>query len=509
MYMTMELIDGMLLTEVVRQGLSLAHILELTDGLLAGLAHAHARGVIHRDLKPGNVLMAASQLPDRLGVAKIVDFGIATLLTEGGDGDTEHGEVVGTPRYMSPEQAAGDRQITPRADLYNVGLILYELVCGTPPFGHTKGLAVMSLHVHEAIPPMVPRQGIIMAPGLEAFVLRALEKNPIHRWSSAAEMRRELQEVWQSVQTDPRAFRPPHPLGEEELGAKHSTVEESVVVDAAEVPTAVDLPSVWQPPEVAGLDGVEGVASFQRIPFVGRPTERAWLMDIVERTRQVGRGNIVLVEGEAGLGKTRLTMWLKEHAEERGLLHGHIGAFTRGASGGLRGLQEVVDSLFGTRGLGRAQILERIRGRLESWGQVGATDAQPLTDFLRPDEHETGIRHAPSSPGALFAVLARTLEVAARRRPRLIILDDAHWAGTELGDFLDFLAVEMRHRPVPLLVMVTIRTEDLSLNPRLAAKLGALSRYVGETVERLALERLKRASGDELVRALLPVDEEL
>lgn len=508
MYMSMELIEGTLLTDVVRRGLSIAHIVQLADGLLAGLAHAHARGVIHRDLKPGNVMMASSALPEYLGAVKIVDFGIATLLSETEEGDTAHGEVVGTPRYMSPEQAAGDRQITPRADLYNVGLILYELICGAPPFGKSKGLAVMSLHVHESVPSMVARGGMSLPIVLERFVMRALEKDPAKRWSSAAEMRLDLQAIWQEIQSDPRASRAPRPFEGDELGSGHSTVEESLALDGVDAATALELPSMWAPGEPSREAGGL-VASFQRIPFVGRPSERSWLMEIIERTRQQGKGHIVLVEGEAGVGKTRLTMWLKEHVEERGLFRGHIGAFTRGTNAGLRGLQEILDNVFGTRGLSRAQTLERIVSRLESWGQVGAGDAQALTDFLCPDDGEARGRPGQGSPGALFAVLARTLEIAARHRPRLIIIDDAHWAGAELGDFLDFLAVEMRHRPVPLVILVTIRTEDLALNPGLSAKLGGLSRYVGETVERLPLGRLVRASGHELVRALLPVDEAL
>jgi eukaryotic-like serine/threonine-protein kinase len=509
MFMSMELIEGTLLTEVIRRGLCVAHVVELADGLLAGLAHAHARGVIHRDLKPGNVMLDRCALPDYLGVVKLVDFGIATLLTEADDGDTAHGEVVGTPRYMSPEQASGERQITQRSDLYNVGLILYELICGHPPFGSTKGLAVMSLHVHESVPAMVARPGFHLPESLEALIMCALEKEPARRWNSAAQMRQEIQKIRQDLEGHSEAFSRPRPLQDEGLGGRHSTVEEEVVSEAQDAPTALELPSAGRAPAPDQADQAGPIASFQRIPFVGRPTERSWMMDIVERTRRTGKGAIVLVEGEAGVGKTRLTMWLKEHVEEQGWFRGHIGAFVRGANTGLRGLQEIFDAMFGTRGLNRLQTEARIIERFKGWGQIDAIDTQALADFLHPDEGRVQGRHGSAAPGALFAVMVRALELAATHRPRLLIIDDAHWAGPELGDFLDFLAVEMRHRSIPLIVLTTIRSEDLPANRPLATRLAGLSRYVGETVERLPLGRLRRASGHELVQALLPVEENL
>src|SRR5690606_30788845 len=107
----------------------------------------------------------------------------------------------------------------------------------------------------------------------------------------------------------------------------------------------------------------------QRIPFVGRPRERGLLRELALHVAGGKGGKLVVIEGEAGVGKTRLTVWLKEKAEEHGLLHGHIGAFTRGSTGGLRGLQEVLESMFATRGLSRPDVYSRVFEVLESWGQ--------------------------------------------------------------------------------------------------------------------------------------------
>ncbi|RAL20965.1 hypothetical protein DL240_14945 [Lujinxingia litoralis] len=522
MFIAMELLEGLVVTDLIRQGLSLALILELTDQLLAGLAHAHARGVIHRDLKPSNLMVVGASIPERLGTLKLVDFGIATVLTDADPRETAHGEVVGTPRYMSPEQAAGERALTPRTDLYNVGLILYELMCGRPPFAQERGLAVMAMHVHDPIPPMVARSGLPLPVALEAFVSRALAKSPARRWPSAGEMRVQLKALQAELAGDPLIHTfPPALAGDVSAeGQLPVTLEESIVgrrrSGALRDPLPPPVPSSPSPEfptaEQADLQALNaGVAGIKQLPFVGRPRERQHLQEIAGAVRETQRGQIILMEGEAGVGKTRLTMWLKEQAEERGILHGHIGAFTRGGTEGLRGLQEVLDSVFGTRGQPRAEVQTRVSAWLARWGHDDGIDARILADFMRPAGPHSAVRETPAAvaPTTLFATILRVLERAATRRPRLIILDDVHWAGRELGDFLDFLAVELRHRAIPLMVICTIRSEDMSENPALERRFHALNRYVGESVERMKLGRLAPDSGYELIRLMLPVDERL
>ena len=511
MYIAMELLDGQVVTELIRQGLSPHHILDLADQLLAGLAHAHARGVIHRDLKPANLMVVDGDLPRKLGTVKIVDFGIARVESEPDDRDTAHGEVVGTPRYMSPEQASGVRSLGPRTDLYNVGLILYELIAGRAPFGDLKSLAVMASHVHEEIPPLVPRDELDVPQELIECVGRALEKEPARRWSSAAEMRGVIAHLRRRIEADPKALKVPAPVTGS-IGEVHSTVEESAVARPLDV-IDEDKGAL----EVADRRAWKGavVNARRRTPFVGRHEERRRLQNLVERACRQGQGSLVLLEGEAGVGKTRLTMWLKEWAEEKGLLRAHIGTFTRGSAEGARGLREVLDSIFGTRGVSGEVVAARLAGRLEHWGHDGAVDAEGIANFMRPASAEDAAQTMPrgsahrQAPTKLFAAVGRVLEITAEIRPRLIILDDLHWASREVGDFLERLAVEMRHRPIPLMIIATVRTEDLSANPALATRLDGLSRYVGETVERVAVRRLDRRSARRLVRYVLPVEEDL
>ena len=145
--------------------------------LLRALAYAHGRGVIHRDIKPSNILVAAG------GTVKVADFGIARLVEEEGAG--EQGEIVGSARYMSPEQLMGE-EVTPRSDVYSVGVLLYHCLTGRPPFsGDIRSLARQ--HIREA--PTPPRElNKKISAHMEAVILKALAKNPRDRYPSASAM---------------------------------------------------------------------------------------------------------------------------------------------------------------------------------------------------------------------------------------------------------------------------------------------------------------------------------
>lgn len=529
MFIAMELIEGDPVSRCIETGTSTLNILLLADRLLAGLAHAHARGVIHRDLKPSNILLAGSTLPEHIGVPKLVDFGIAKVSYESSSArETAHGEVVGTPRYMSPEQASGESELGPQTDLYNVGLILYELLSGSPPFGDQKGLAVMSRHVHDPIPELRPRPELFLSAELRALVMRALAKEPRERWASAAECRQDLAPILDAAREDPRAAQlPQHMLKgapnfatREELSPPAGASSEPIETPwAPGLPTAqefeettlVDTPKALQRAHdmeptytELGLDTAPAGPVFQRIAFVGRAAERAHLWQLALKVRDSRQGFQLLLYGEAGIGKTRLSNWLREQCEEYGVLRAHFGAFTRGTSGGLQGLHEVLEHLFGTRSLSREAVAERVAWHMERWGRAESEDIGAIVEFLRPFGQPLNL-----STSALFATLARALESASLYRPRLILLDDVHWSGGEMVEFLDYLAVEMRHRELPLLIVSTIRTEDLAEYPRLAAQLNGLSRYIGESVERMDLERFGHQDSEHMVAALLPCDRQL
>lgn len=182
-YLVMPYVEGESLAHrLAREGrLTVEEAVRLTAEVADGLAHAHAAGFIHRDIKPGNILLSH-------GHAVIADFGIARALDAGtGDIITDSGIALGTAAYMSPEQAAGER-VDGRADLYALGCVLYEMLAGTRPFTGATTQAVMARHALDPVPSLrTVRQGV-PAP-LEDAIMRALAKAPPDRFSSVTEFR--------------------------------------------------------------------------------------------------------------------------------------------------------------------------------------------------------------------------------------------------------------------------------------------------------------------------------
>ncbi|HEX5575590.1 MAG TPA: serine/threonine-protein kinase [Gemmatimonadales bacterium] len=184
-YLAMAFIDGPSLREVLSRGrrLSLADTLRVACDLLDALHHAHQVGIVHRDVKPENVIIS----PGRGAV--LLDFGIArAVVTSVSNEITRAGLTVGSSSYMSPEQINADRKIDGRSDLYSLACVLFECLTGRPPFVWRKEAVVLQLHLTEPAPdvrsmrPNVP-------PDLASAISKALAKRPEERWQSAAEMR--------------------------------------------------------------------------------------------------------------------------------------------------------------------------------------------------------------------------------------------------------------------------------------------------------------------------------
>jgi serine/threonine-protein kinase len=187
-YIAMELLEGETLAELMRRRpfLPRAWALDVAARVLEGLAAAHATAVVHRDIKPENIFLARGSH----GISpKLLDFGISKTLDHEGRATvtTLHGHVVGTPAYMSPEQARGLRHIDKRTDVYSMGVVLYEMLCGEVPFAcENPGDLLMLIMAAEPDPPeqRVPD----IPPALSEVVMRALAKEPDERFSDAAEM---------------------------------------------------------------------------------------------------------------------------------------------------------------------------------------------------------------------------------------------------------------------------------------------------------------------------------
>src|SRR2546426_2620244 len=221
-YYAMPFVDGMSLGELLKRSGALPpdRALAIIIPILDALDHAHKAGLIHRDIKPDNIMLDTAR-----GRPLVVDFGIARRLdSAAGAGLTQTGLVIGTPHYMSPEQALGDPSLGPRSDLYSLGCVLFQMVTGSPPFDGESSQQVVGKHIADPPPaasdvnPKVPRE-------LSDVILRCLEKQPSDRFQSAGE-------VIAALESD----KQPSPMSSRASAAQAAT--ELLVSGARTVPNA-------------------------------------------------------------------------------------------------------------------------------------------------------------------------------------------------------------------------------------------------------------------------------
>ena len=492
---------------------------------LSALAHAHARGVIHRDIKPGNLLLCAPASP-RPGL-KLADFGIAEAgLRTVGEGQIER--AIGTPMFMAPEQIRGRwRDYGPWTDLYALGIVGWVLATGAHPFatdavGHQKVLAMTQAHIHEVPGRFEPFFDVPR--GLEAWLRRLVAKAPGDRFGRAADaawaLRTDvdldvahsginpvLADLWddvaQQTQLLPDTIAEPSNQGEPATVAIPNSASSSTAADAASAHwSAPPFPANWSRAEshepelrvsrTQGWGMQVGLSLFpiRDWPVRARHSERDRLWAALRQTRDQGRPHMVLLTGPIGVGASRMARWLCETAHEAG--QAEVGR-ALGATGSRYddGLQSLVADLLGIVGLGFEAACSRIADMHSDWDWDGT--ARSLAAYVSPADVEV------SRPGAVDVrtAIARVLAHMAQRRPVLLYLDDLH-LGPDAQSLAEYL-LEHRHRiEGPILVVATASTQP---GP-------ALSRLVEQPgVEHIELSPLSEGDQLGLVEQILHLDE--
>jgi tetratricopeptide (TPR) repeat protein len=391
-----------------RTGLPLERALEIAKGVARGLAFAHERGIVHRDLKPGNVWLTAE------GTAKIGDFGLA--VAAGRSRLTQHGMMVGTFGYMPPEQALGG-EATPRSDLYSLGAMLYELVTGKPPFEGDTPTAVISQHLNT--PPVAPSWHTEHCPpALEDLILALLAKEPASRSASAEAVLAVLEGI------DP---------------AEHSRSHSS--------------------------DSANPLDRLARGVFVGRERELERLRSALDGAF-AGRGSVVMLVGEPGIGKTRTVQELETYARMRGAkvlwgrAHESSGAppYWPWVQLGRAYREQTPDDVRRRQYEPYAVELQRIF--------PGLRDLFPNLPEPPPETEEGQFR--------LFDAFAAFARSVSTETPLVFVLDDLHWADRATLQLLAHLAREIGRARI--LVLGTYRDTDLDRRHPLATTLAELNR---------------------------------
>lgn len=519
--------------------------------VLDALAYAHARGVIHRDLKPENLLLFDAN--DGAGWrVKLADFGIAHAFRNEREADTQRLETAaGTPRYMAPEQFRGQwRRYGPWTDLYAVGCIAWELVCGRPPFTADNDIAVGFKHIRKPRPPLDPQFPVPET--LEDWIHRAMNPDSERRFRRAAdaawalpttafaEQRTEsnssaaaggeMRSKSDEASTEPNATtkRPLQAptlalsaLGETtpSVGDHLDNPETGPDLDQSSVPDddRPPLPEDWRPAEAEGLPAPLigaglGLFGLREPPFVDREIERDRIWRALEDVVENGSRATVVISSEAGTGKTRLAEWMATRAHEIGAVRVIRAVHTSGG-GANEGLPGALERALRTVKMDREEVFEHLRATLpaleerdDEWTE---RDARALTEYLRPTDDRgdeiDGPAYQFSSPGQKYALVARVLERLARARPLLMWLDDLQW-GTEALGLLEHLHERNAAGPA-VLVLATVRSDLTREDPSLHERIDTLAEDTRSTSIRL--EPLSRHHQRELLVDLLPLEDEL
>jgi serine/threonine protein kinase/tetratricopeptide (TPR) repeat protein len=457
------------------------------DQVLAGLAHAHARGVIHGDLKPSNIMLdlATSGRGPR---AFLLDLGLAWLREYRHDSRLDGARApevavhsgAGTVGWVAPEQIRRQAALVgPATDLYALGCVMYRVLSGREVFeGNAQD--VLRAHKRTPVPPPALPEDVPSEAG--KFVVRLLEKKPWNRYELAADAR----EAWMQI-------RPP----------QASTLEDIVQ----------SSPSSRAAPATYARSLAPGILSLRAPMLVARQEEREELWHAVEDVASGKmRQELIALIGEAGVGKSRVAEWLCAEVHERGRMLPLRARYGRIPTP-LDGITAAINAHFGLEGADRASVEQALITRWE----VGKDDDDALTwvaataEWLRPTAPgvlaplgPSGKRFVLDRPELRFVVIKKVLERLTRDRPVLLWLDDLHYASPNTFETLSRLR---RDAPdLRVLIVATARSETLATDLDAALRMEAMrAEWSGKVLE---LKPLGTEDTETLLRTALPLDDD-
>lgn len=508
-YLVMEYASHGTLRQLTRV-LSWAEVKGILMSLLDALAHAHARGVLHRDLKPDNVLIAGSE--DLRPGFKITDFGIARPLD---DTAANEERPVGTPQYMAPEQIRNDTdQYGPHTDLYALGNLAWRLVTGKLPFHGMKGANLMYAQLQKPAPPLVP--AIAVPRDLEAFLRTLLAKEPHDRFQRAADAALALASLPDPAGTVPslgfrleRALVASNPAGAraggEELDLDTATLK-IVLTQRRSTPVEVGaairppFPQTWRLPPTASrplrlMGAGLGLFGVRPVPLVGREAERDVLWKSLFDVHHERRARVVVVRGPPGVGRSRLVQWVADRAHEVGGATVLKTAFTT-SNTALEHLRRSLVRLLRSHPLApevrNARFDELFSGvKLD---HLAVADAIEL--LLDPDRREL-----PEPQRQ--ALIRRIWEILSIDRPLMIVFDDAQW-GPESLKLAKNLLDAQEARPSPILVVLTVQADAVGQQTEVSRLVDGLTHRRGARL--LELRPFEGEQRVDLVQELLGFD---
>ena len=418
---------------------SLGEAVDATRQICLALEFAHGKGVVHRDIKPENILVTDE------GIVKVMDFGLAR--SEGRSRLTQPGMIVGTVTYMAPEQVL-QGEADARTDLYGLGCVLYELVAGRPPFSGDDPVSIISQHLQ--VPPVAPHwYNPQVSPELEGIILKLLAKDPAERYPSARDVLTALEGL------------------------------------PAAGPSAAEAPPI-NPALLLG--------TVLRTRLAGREAELREIKSSIELAAS-GHGRVVLIEGEPGIGKTRLLQEAQVYAR-------------------LRRFTVVLGRCYEQEtGIPYLPFIEMFQARFRAMDRAGLLDELGATasEFVKlipevrkalPDVAESTALEPVQERLRLFSSIADYFRGQSRRGPLVMVLEDLHWADAATLGLLQHLARSLQSERT--LILGSYRDVELDRKHPLADALREMNRE--RLYSRVSLRRLSREGVGAMMRAMFELD---